>query len=208
MFPSVAIVDSVLTDKLPKEVTAESGIDALTQAIEAYWSVKHNPISDEYALDAIKIIMKNLKKAVNKPDKDTRDKMSFASLKSGLAFSNTQTTICHSVSYPITAHWHVSHGQAVSITLPPFIEYILPVVDKFRRDKLLGILDVSNEKEASREIRKLMYGIGLKTKLSDLGISKEGLETIIYEGYNPDRAKNAPRVPSNEELKEILLSIF
>lgn len=208
MFPDVALVDSSLTDSLSREITAESGIDSLAQAIEAYWNVNHNSVSDKYALKAIEIIMNSLEKAVNNPDYDSRDKMSLASLTSGLAFSNTATTICHSISYPITAHWNVSHGQAVSITLPAFFEYIVPVLDIGRRKKLLESIKANDEKEGSLRIYYLMKNIWLKTKLSELGISKKGIGIIVEEGYNPDRARNAPRIPSNQELKEMLLTIY
>lgn len=208
MFPDVAIVDPALTDECPKYVTATAGIDALCQAIEAYWNVKHNPISDRYALESIETIIGNLEKAVNKPSKTVRDKMAWGSLMGGLAFSNTATTICHSVSYPITAHWNIAHGQATSITLPMFIEYTFPVLEKNRLSKILKAVKASNTRDAADKIRRLMKKIGLKTKLSDLGIPKERIDLIVSEGFDPARAKNAPKIPTQEELKKMLLSIY
>lgn len=208
MFPDLAIVDSSLTDELPPKVTAESGIDALAQAIEAYWSVKHNPVSDEFALKAIKLAMETLEPVVSHPDKKARDKMAKAALFSGLAFSNTQTTICHSVSYPITAHFGVTHGQAVAITLPIFIEYSLPILEPGRKKALLSAIGAKNEKEAATKITALMKNCGLATRLSEVGIGEKDIDLIVFDGFHPDRAKNAPRIPKTEELKRMLYSLL
>ena len=159
-------------------------------------------------IKAIKIIMDNLPKAVNQPDRQSRDKMSEGSLLAGLAFSNTQTTICHSVSYPITACWGVSHGQAVAITLPSFIAYTLPALTLARRKDLLLVLGSKSAEEAGEKITALMRQIGLKTKLSELGIKHTDIEIIVQKGFHPDRADNAPRIPLPQELKELLEAIL
>ena len=208
MFPTLAIVDSQLTDSLPAKITAETGIDALAQAIEAYWSVKHNPVSDEFALEAIKLAIETLGKVVKNPTKELRDKMAKASLFTGLAFSNTQTTICHAVSYPITAHFNIPHGQAVAITLPPFIKYTLPSLKKERRFRLLHALRSTDEKKAREKIALLIKNIGLKTKLSQLGIKKKDIRLIVKEGFHPDRVGNAPKILTKEELYRILGKIL
>lgn len=208
MFPYLAIVDSALTDSLPPKETAEPGIDALCQAIEAYWNLNSNLKSDKYALEAIKILSENLEKAVNNPNANNRDKVALGSLKGGLAFSNTQTTICHSISYPITARFGIAHGQATSITLPLFIEYTLPILSLEKQQKFYEALGVSNQNEASEKIKDIIKTCGLKTRLSELGIPKEGIDIIVSEGFHPDRAKNAPRIPNAEELKQMLLSIY
>lgn len=207
MFPFMALVDPSLTDELPAKVTAETGMDALTQAIEAYWSKFHNPVSDEYALKSIRLVMDNLALAVNSPTPESRDHMAKASLFAGLAFSNTKTTICHSVSYPITIHWGVAHGQAVSVTLPAFIRYSLSAMEG-REKPLLEALKAENIETAARNIETLMKSINLATKLSELGIREEDISTIVKEGYNPDRANNAPRIPTPNELKNILEEIL
>lgn len=207
MFSKSALVDSELTDNLPPEITASTGIDALVQAIEAYWSKNHNPISDIFALKAIELILASLEKTVNNPDVELREAMTQGSLFSGLAFSNTETTICHAVSYPMTAHWNITHGQAVAITLPSFIKYSLPVL-KERKAPLLKALGAEDEKEAAVKISSLMEKIGLATKLSQLGIREENIDLIVKEGFHPDRAGNAPRVPSPKELQRMLEEIL
>lgn len=207
MFPSLAIVDPSLTDSLPSRITAETGMDALSQAIEAYWSRSHNLVSDEYALQAIKLAMESLKTAVNHPNYEIRDRMSRASLYAGLAFSNTRTTICHSVSYPITAHFGIAHGQAVAITLPSFIKYSLLVL-KERERPLLDALGVETASEAAEKVENLMRDVGLATRLSELGIKEKDLGLIVEKGFHPNRANNAPRIPTKKELGKILQSII
>jgi len=208
MFPKLAVIDPQLTDSLPPTITAETGFDALAQAIESYWSVKHNPISDEFALKAIKLAMETLEEVVNHPDKNLRDKMAKASMLTGLAFSNTQTTICHSVSYPMTAHFNIAHGQAVAVTLPSFIEYNLPVMEKKRRKTILRVLKSNSEKEAAKKVTSLIKNIGLMTKLSELGIRKEDINLIVREGFHPDRVGNTQKIPSSMRLRKMLEEIL
>ena len=122
MYANGAIVDPILVKSLPKKMSVITGLDALSQAIEAYWSKNHNPISDIYALQAIPIIFSNLQKIFDNPsDVETRKILAFGSLLSGLAFSNTKTTAVHSVSYPITLHFNVPHGLACALTLSQFL---------------------------------------------------------------------------------------
>lgn len=203
MFPYCAIIDSALTDQLPPKTTAETGLDALTQSVEAYWSKSHNEISDVYALESIRIIMEYLPISVNQPNKVSRDMMAKAALFAGLAFSNTKTTICHSVSYPLTLHWGVSHGQAVSITLPEFIRYSLPAL-QVRKNKLLDSFGAIDPENAAKNIKELIRKCKLVIKLSELGISIKDIPTIVAEGYDPTRINNAPKVPSPVELQRIL----
>lgn len=208
MFPNTAIVDPALTDNCPEYITATAGIDAMCQAIEAYWNVNHNPRSDKYALESIRIILENLANAVNNPTQTSRDKMAWGSLTGGLAFSNTATTICHSVSYPMTLHWGITHGQATSITLPAFIEYTFSALDDTRRHNILNAMAVEDDKAAAEKVRGIMCSIGLKTNLRELRIPKEGIDVIVAEGFDPSRAHNVPRIPSKDELKRILVSIY
>jgi len=208
IFPKLAVIDPQLTDSLPPAVTAETGFDALAQALESYWSVNHNPTSDKFALLSIKLCLDNLEKVVNNPDENSRDKMAKASMLTGLAFSNTQTTICHAVSYPITAYFNIAHGQAVAITLPEFLKFILRTIEPKRRKFILKTMGEINISDAAQKINLLMRKTGLKTKLSELGIKKKNIDLIVREGFDPDRANNVPKIPTRKELKEILEKIW
>lgn len=221
MFANLAIIDPSLTIGLPKYITAYSGIDALSQAIEAYWSKNSNTTSDGYALMASKLIMENLKQtweSIGKEnEKDYREKMALASLFSGLAFNHTKTTAVHSTSYPITMHYKVPHGEACGLTLPSFLMYNYDDNKNPRMQKkleyLANSLGFSTVFELSCSIKDLIKEIGLRTKLSQVkkdgkAIDKEGIELIIKEGFTPDRVKHNPRLVTEENLRRLLFSIL
>ncbi len=209
LYPSVAVVDPVLTLTLPAYQTACTGMDALTQAIEAYWAKAHNPVSDTFALEAINLALNNLENAVKEgKDLEARINMSKASLLAGLAFSNTRTTICHAISYPLTAHFKITHGHAVSLTLASFLKYSYSSIPLKRRGVLLKALDAGSLNQGIDKINALMKKIGLTTRLGELGINRKDIDLIVKEGFAPERANNAPRIPTKDELKSVLISIY
>jgi phosphonate metabolism-associated iron-containing alcohol dehydrogenase len=209
LYPDMAIVDPKLTITMLPHLTACTGMDALTQAVEAYWARNSNPISDLFAIESIKLVLGNLETAVKKgQDIKARENMAKAALYAGLAFSNTRTTICHSISYPLTAHFDIPHGHAVSLTLAPILEFSFFSLKKEKQQTLLLVFGASNVKQAADKIRLLMKKIGLQTNLSELNIGIQDIELIIKEGFTPERANNAPRIPTKPELRKILMKIL
>ncbi|MFX1314682.1 MAG: phosphonoacetaldehyde reductase [Promethearchaeota archaeon] len=215
-----AIVDPKLTYSLPKRVTAYTGMDALSQGIESYWNINSTDESREYAKKAIKLVMENLSNAVHNPNEESRYNMAIAANYAGKAINITKTTACHAISYPITAYFNVPHGHAVALTLPSMIIFNSEVNDidvldprgvayvKDIMNKLISLLGVSSFIEAKEEIRDLMKKIGLETRLEDLGIkTQDNIETIIKNGFNPERVKNNPRLLSEFQLRKILEEI-
>lgn len=206
--PNMALIDPTLTVTVPKFVTAITGLDALSQCIEAFWSRNHTPISDIFALNGIKLISENLVNAYNFPDTiDFRSAMSLASLFSGIAISIAKTTIVHSVSYPLTVHFNVPHGLACSLTLPSFIRYNSDVVG----DRLLEMAKTINTETVEdfvREIEEIIENMGLPMQLSEVGVKSDDIDLIIEDGFRPDRAENNPREITNEALRKILASIL
>lgn len=207
MFPTTALVDPALTLTLPPYQTAATGMDALTQAIEAYWSKRSQPISDMYALRAVRQIFENLEEAYVGGGISARSAMAHASLLAGLAFSNTKTTICHSLSYPMTAHFGVSHGQAVSITLPSFLLWNADGISA-KLPPLLQAIGSSCAEDAAGRIRRLMERIGLATDFHTLGLSKNDVDLVLAEGFYADRAENNPKPVSVEDARSILYNIL
>src|SRR5207248_4789041 len=118
LLPDIAIVDPILTHKMSPRLTAITGMDALSQAIESYWSIHSTEESKGYAREAIRIIVDQLPKAVNEPTNDSRLAMARASHLAGKAINVTRTTAPHALSYALTSRFGVPHGQAVSLTLP------------------------------------------------------------------------------------------
>ena len=212
-FPTVALVDYQLTLTLPPEQVAATGLDALSQAIEAYWSIYSNPSSDIHAKKAIGLVMENLEDSW-KGQKKARENMSLAALEAGMAFSQTKTTAVHSVSYPFSVHYDILHGFACALTLPYFLVYNSKVSEgdcldsrgvvfvKKRIEEIARFLGTGNVEEAKEKILGLMASVNAPKKI-DFDI-----DIIIREGFSPERVANNPRNLTKEGLKKILKLIF
>jgi len=217
MLPDFAIVDPSFTMNLPRYITATSGIDALSQAIESYWSIHSTDESKILAAKAIKLIHKNIINAVNKPAPDIRLAMAEGAHFAGKAIRLTRTTAVHAVSYPITSYFGIPHGHACGLVLPSMFHYIAGVTsddiaDKRGRHYLINtlneiafLLGEQNHKNVPNILAILLKEIGLETDFNVLGIkSKEDIETIITYGFNPARVKNNPRILSKRTLRHLL----
>ncbi len=127
IMPRVALVDPQMTLKMPPSITMATGLDALTHAIEAYVSVKAQPITDVLALEAIRVIAANLRQAWSNGDNlEARTNMMIGSLEAGLAFSNSSVALVHGMARPIGAYFHVPHGVSNASLLPTVIEFSIP----------------------------------------------------------------------------------
>jgi len=217
ILPDVVIVDPALTRSLPPKITAATGMDALCQAIESYWCVNSTDESKSYAKQAMQLAIKNLERAVNSPDKKSRDAMAKSAHLAGKAINITKTTAPHAVSYPITSYFGVPHGHAVALTLPQFLVYNSQVTDEDVLDKrgvsyvrknieeITEILGYDSPENAANALNKLMGRIGLQTCLADLNIkTNHDLNIIVENGFNPQRVKNNPRIVTEQGLREIL----
>lgn len=124
LMPTAAIVDPMLTISSPKQITAATGVDALSHAVEAYLSKKANPMSDTLALSAMKHIAANLEQAYNDGENlVAREAMSLGALQAGMAFSNASVCLVHGMSRPIGALFHVPHGYSNAMLLPAVLEF-------------------------------------------------------------------------------------
>ncbi len=220
MLPNYAIVDPQFIISLPKDVAASTGMDALAQAIESYWSIHSTDESKKFSKMAIKLIIKNLSIAVNKSSEKSIAAMAKAAHLAGKAINITKTTACHAISYPVTSYFDVPHGHAVALTLASMLVYNSQVTEEDLLDKrgigyvkktikkLVNLVDARNVEEASAKITTLMKDISLSTKLSDLGIKTDNdINIIIKNGFNPDRVNNNPRRLTKKALSKILYSI-
>lgn len=215
LYADIAIVDPELTLSLPPHLTAITGLDALSHAIEAFWSKNHNPLSDTHAIKAITLILDNIIHAYHNPDSlEYRKNMLLASLESGLAFSNTKTTAVHSISYPLTAQFNVPHGLACAILLGDFFVFNsqetnsnLPETPA-RLKKLVKIFGCNDPIEVKTKIIQLLEKMGLPSQLSDLGVAPTDIDLLLTEGFTKGRIDNNPRQITKEDLKNILQSFF
>lgn len=208
MFPKYAIVDPQLTVSLPREQTASTGLDALCQAMEAYWAKSTQPFSQANALCAIRLVFLNLTGAFKEPENlNYRSGMSQAALIAGMAFSQTRTTACHAISYPLTARFGIPHGVACALTLPTFFEYNSSTLAEAALKDLLGAFEVNSVIEGKEKIRNLIESVGVNPKLSAWGVKKEDIGGIVSESFTPGRADNNPR-DFGEDLPKLLESIL
>lgn len=220
VLPEYSIVDPQLTFHLSSGITATSGIDAFSQAIESFWNVNANDESREYSEEAIKLILENIKVAVNEPTEYSRRRMSKAAHLAGKAINITKTTAPHAVSYAMTSYYGIPHGQAVCVTLAEFLEFNFNVTEsdlmpglnfnevRANHEKLLRILKCRDISEGKNLINELIKSIGLKTKLSELNITSKDDLKIISESVNLERLKNNPRSVSKEDIGRILEKIL
>jgi alcohol dehydrogenase class IV len=219
LLPDVAIVDPALTFSLPASVTAVSGMDALTQAVESYWCIHSTDASRCDAARAMSLAFHHLQCAVQTPTPGQRHAMSKAAHLAGRAINVTKTTACHAVSYPLTSHFGVPHGHAVALTLGPFLAYNAAVSDADVTDprgaayvrktiddlvRVLGCRDLDHCREA---IDVLMRSVGLSTRLSDLGIPRDAAMDTVLRLVNVQRLVNNPRAVNHDSLRQIIDAI-
>ncbi len=218
ILPDYSIIDPELTFNLPPHITASTGMDALSQAIESYWSIKSTEESKMYAKKAITLTIENIEDAVNNPSKKNRIMMSKASNLAGKAINISQTTACHSISYPLTSYFGIPHGHAVSLTLGEIFEYNLKTNSKdcedirglkYVKQTMDKLKDLTKFKNPRQDLKKLLKKINLETSLNSLKINtKKDIDIIINNGFNKDRMKNNPRRIKKQNLIEILKKIY
>ena len=189
LFSKLSIFDSNLMLTLPKKITLEPGLDAMSHAFESIWNINSNPLSNIYAIEAIKIIMKFLPLVLKEPRNiKYREMLTMGSMYAGLAFSNTKTAISHNISYPITLKYGVPHGIACSFTLPIVLKSIIGI-DKTCDNNFITLFGPDLEK--GPEILKDFFksiDISIDPK-SYIGNSNEW-DLIVSEAFDGERGKN------------------
>lgn len=200
-----AIVDPVLASSMPVKLAVSSALDAVCHAAESYWAKASNTVSRAAALAAIKIIMDNLEGLLCGKE-EAHDCMAQGSMLAGMAFSNTRTTACHSISYPLTMQYHIPHGVAVSILLAPVMRLNMPYIR--RREELLAAFGVADVKELGEKINTILEKSGSPCKLSQWGAKEEDFEEIIEHSMTKGRADNNPADLTAQNVKEILEAVF
>ena len=207
--PRVAVLDPRMTEKLPPPLTATTGMDAMTHAVESYVSQQRNPISDAAALHAIKLITAYLPVCVdNGSDLAARGQMQVAALLAGWAFSNAMVGLVHAMAHSLGAVCGIAHGLANGLLLPHVMKYNLEEVPELLADiagamgaDIAGMDSLNAGKTAVDEMQRLAKKIGLSQRLRDLGVEvdtlKECSELSMSDGsiiYNPKIIMDAEEV--------------
>ncbi len=217
ILPNLAVIIPSLLASLPQSVAAASGMDALCQGIESYWSIYSTSESQELAKEAISLAWKSLKRAVYDKDERSLHGIAQASYSAGRAINLTKTTAPHAVSYALTSFYGVQHGHAVGLLVPEFLEYNNEVSKadcldqrghEWVKSQLLVIselLGCENVSSASQAIRDLLRELGLETDLTKLGIKTEAdIDILVKNGFNPQRVNNNPRLVTEAGLRALL----
>jgi phosphonate metabolism-associated iron-containing alcohol dehydrogenase len=187
-WPSVALIDPELMLSLPASVTLQSGLDALSHALESIWNVNANPVSDTFAVAAVHEIFDILPALTERlGNVELRGRMALAALKAGMAFSNTRTALAHSISYEMTLRYGLPHGIACSFPLPMVLQRALG--RRADRDlvltQALGPLDA-----APKRLAAFIERLGVKTRFADYGVSDEQAERMVTHALAGARGKN------------------
>ncbi len=206
--PRVALLDPVLTLGLPPVPTRDSGLDALTHAIEAFICVNAWAASDALTLKAIELIGKYLRTAVhNGKDLEARDGMLTASLLAGMAFHNTKLTLVHAITGPLGGAFNLPHGAINAIILPHAMEFMLPgAVDKYVQiaaalgEQVEGISKRAAAEKAISAVIQLSQDVGLPSGLSFYGVKDEDLPPLSQTIAGSFMVPLAPRVANAEEI--------
>ncbi|MBE6012325.1 MAG: iron-containing alcohol dehydrogenase [Lachnospiraceae bacterium] len=214
--PDVAILDPSLAETMPDSLTAYTGMDALTHAIEAYVSTAASPFSDPLALEAIELVVKELPASYEK-DKKARELMHYAQCMAGMAFSNALLGIVHSMAHKTGAVFHIPHGCANAIYLPYVIEFNKKVCLE-RYAKIASRLGLEGENsEALTEslcalIRDMDKSLNIPLTLKDYGISEEEFKNkvaLISERALEDACTGSnPRPISKDEMIKLFECIY
>lgn len=210
MMPDVAILDPITTISLPKHLTAQTGFDALTHAIEAYTSNRANYLTDILAKAAIIDIFDTLPKVyVNLNDIDLREKMLNASMVAGLSFTNASLGIVHSISHSLGSIFHVPHGILNAILLPYVIEFNRNNPITLRRYS--DIAKWIGEKNLTLGIKRLIKDLEIKDDLS-LYISQDDLmnklDEVISLALEDGCTKTNPVAPKPSDIRKIILRAY
>lgn len=212
--PVVAVVDPDMMSSMPKGLTAATGMDALTHAIEGYITAGAWELSDMFHLKAIEIISNSLRGAVENTPQG-REGMALGQYVAGMGFSNVGLGIVHSMAHPLGALYDTPHGVANAIILPTVMEYNAPATgEKYRNiAKAMGVDGVDSmtldeaRKAAVDAVKKLSKDVGIPENLKDI-VKPEDVDFLAQSAYDDACRPGNPRETSVEEIKELYLSLM
>ena len=212
--PVVAFVDPDMMSSMPKGLTASTGMDALTHAIEGYTTKGANIITDMFNLKAIELIAKSLRGAVENTA-EGREGMAIGQYLTGMGFSNCGLGIVHSMAHGLGALYDTPHGVANAIILPTVMEYNADAVGEKLRDvaKAMGVEGTENMSEAEYKkaavdaVKKLSEDVGIPKDLKDI-VKPEDVDFLSQSAMDDACRPGNPRDPKFEEIKELFLSLM
>lgn len=216
LMADVTIVDPALTVSVPPRVTAATGVDALTHAVEAYLSVNASPTTDGLAIQAVQLISRSLRTAVeDSNNKEARTDMSMGSYIAGLSFFNAGVAGVHALAYPLGGQFHIAHGESNAVLLPYVMGYIRPSCQE-RMAHLYTVLTGDyglGEEEASfrfvNELTQLVKDVGIPATLKGFNIPESALDSLTDDAVKQTRLlARSPMPLAREDIFNIYKSAF
>jgi len=217
--PLAAIVDFELTLSMPLRLTADTGLDSLTHAIEAYVSRRANPFTDGLAKSAMGLIARNIRTACAEPgNRAAREAMMLGATTAGMAFSNASVCLVHGMSRPIGAFFHVPHGLSNAMLLPEITAFSVPAALERYADcaRAMGVADEDEGNQAATarlldELRRLNQDLEVPTPRA-WGIDGERYEELLpvmaEQALASGSPANNPRVPAADEIIELYRRVY
>jgi alcohol dehydrogenase class IV len=219
LLPSAAVVDYDLTMSMPARLTADTGTDSLTHAIEAYVSRKANRFTDTFALAAMRTIWEQLPRAFRKPDdREAREAMMLAATLAGIAFSNSSVALVHGMSRPIGVFFHVPHGLSNAMLLPAVTAFSVDSAAERYADcaRAMGIASANDPAKTAGD--KLVKGLFLRNEELQVpspkkyGISEErffrAIPTMAAQALASGSPQNNPRIPTAAEIEQLYRDVW
>jgi alcohol dehydrogenase class IV len=215
-FATVALLDPELTLSMPPEITAATGSDALTQAIESYTSIGASPITDGLAVEAITRIARSLKQAVRKgSDLEARADMLYGSMLAGCAMANARLGGVHGMAHPLGARYNIPHGVVCGLLLPYVLAYNVEYAERKYAHiaQLLGVdtreMDPDKAAQAAvQRVRELVTELDIPERLGTLGVKREDFPLIVEGSLPSGSLKHNPRPLAAQDVKAILDAAF
>lgn len=212
--PKTVVLDPTLLRSIPPRVAAETGIDALTHAIEAYVSLNVNPVAATLAISAIRLIGANLRRMVANPSNtDVAANMLLGSCMAGLAFSNAGLGLVHSLAHPAGAHYHTSHGLSCALYLPVVMRYNMPacegefaaIADALGED-VRGLSLRAAAQRAVASVEELIADLGIPRTFSEAGITFELRAKMVDDAFAAAPTKSNPRIADKEQIARLFMA--
>ncbi|MFH1403331.1 MAG: iron-containing alcohol dehydrogenase [Candidatus Altiarchaeota archaeon] len=207
IYPRVALDDPTLTRTMPREVTAYTGMDALTHAIEAYSSLKSQPMTDILCMEAVRIVLDNIENAyVDGGDMVTRERMMYASLIAGFGITHASAGLAHGLSYAVWRVAGVPHGVAVGLLLPHVMMFNMKAVGgKF--DALAEYCGLCDAGELVSRIVEVKESIGIPARLGGIGVGVDDVDSMVELGLGGSTKAN-PRMVDGDLLAAFIGGII
>lgn len=217
MRPTIAVVDPEMTYSMSPAQTAASGIDALAQAIEAFWGSTTTPEAQELADSAIAYILPNLYNSVHNPNPDNRYKMAYGAYLAGQALDISRSTLPHAMAYFLTQHYGLKHGHAVALTLPYFFHInadrsLAPNPPATKESNLRNMLDLyemlgqTNADDTFAFWRNMLKAIGLAPTLAEAGVNTPEKVKEVVHSMTPEKITSHPVKVTHEYLVDFILT--